>query len=1266
MNKIYKVVWSKVKNSYVVVSEVAKANGKSGVRSIAAAAAVAVMMSGGTALAADVTYADFVAAADGKVISVTEDTTVTGENGNSLAGYTLNVGDGVDLTVNEIKGVKNVTGNGNVEMNITSNSTALANGGTINVNNLTVNVDDKDSNTRSDSATKWGSTTIKATEDVSFVTGDHAVHTEGGTVTIEARNITMESGQRAIINSYNGNVILKASGDVDLNASVYNFPGSRDNGTIQIDANNITIDSGHDGVMNGADGIVRLTAKNDLTIKAGEGRKAVWLLESSTAEGTGDILLQADGKTVIEGNVINEGLGDIDASFDGEGSYLKGAAVNSGDGGIDLTFDDGAVWDVTGDSTITGLGGTDGVIQKAETAADDVALDVVGNDDRNALIKDSTLEFKGVDLTLTNDCVKGDINEGVIYNTTIVSDGKVTLEQTGTSNPVLGTGTNMVEAVEVEINAAADKAVTGYGVNTVTANKITVNAPVDGIFVPNDSGDGKVVMNGFDEMTINAGEHAIVNNASNAADTTISIEGNENSVLNLNSDGERPTIAVKTGANKTEISAGAVNINGNADNKYGAVVYAADGADIAITATNTDAETGGINIVNEGTGGAAVLAKAADEETTITLGGNIDIDANGGRGVNAKNGTAVDVAGTAVINVGDETTTAININDASYGLIAQYNGTEINVKGDALNIDGGGSGNGIWAMNGNLTDTEPADNAKITVDKDTVTTIENVDSAIVATSQGTVDIAGDLYATANNEVIGARGGSTININSAGDQDTIVQLKGDIIYELSEKDVHAVDATVNVNLMNSDSWLEGNIYKNQVAVDAGSPTGDVTGMSLGLANGAHWTTEGSAGSFVNNLTMDGGIINQKSTGEITIDNLTGEGNVVFAEGSGQVNVLAAEAGAKLNLSMAGVDADSFNTTKDLNGLAKMIDVAEDATSNVTGNIHVDEGLINGAIDMTVDYEDVDDDELLNGVVKDVRQGTSTTVASASGVAANTAVAWREEDATLSQRLGELRGSKDGQGVWARFVQGEFERGNDFETEYNMFQIGYDKAKDDWHYGVAVNHTEGDTVYAAGSGELSNTSVLAYGTWLGERGHYKDIVAKVGSISSDYSINAAGQLTKGEYDTYGTSLSAEYGMKNDMGKGWFVTPLAKMTYMHIGADSYTTNNGINVKHDAIDSLVARLGVEFGKELGKKGAVYVKASALHDFCGDADTTLRLDGNSALFTDEIGGTWYEVGFGLNYKMSDATNLYADVIKVYGDEIRTPWQWNAGVRYSF
>lgn len=1351
MNKIYKVVWSKVKNCYVVVSEVAKANGKSGVKTIAAVTAAAILVSGGTALAADYTiggtydsissfktdtgfnaltdkkwYCNYYPVNDkpGEANHVTTDAaidyTTTEANGNIgiLASYVGNKGTTDQKTDNPNNNTLTIKHDVTINTNGTLNLYAscidggadasydsVATGNTLSIEGVTLTagghtfiggaLSNDGSNADVDS-----NTAILKDVDVKLADGSYLCvyggEARGGSATNNEaiiENVTVENAElyggfaRLKGGDASGNTITLTDatigeGSTIAGGHVYNAAGNADDNTVNIEGGSKISGSVYAGIATNDtanDNVINISGNADISNAS--------LYGDDGGEGTGNTLNLKEGwtgKTVGAAenfNEINVEKGveatfkeAINATEDLNVNVMEGAVMNAqvttadtGSSNVDVS---GGTWNVTDDSTVNTLSGKDGLIQK-DASADAVALDVVGNDDSNVLIKDSTLEFKGIDLTLTSDYQgkKGNVNEGVIYNTTIKSDGKVTLNETGKTNPVLGTGTNTVEAAEVEITTASDKAVTGYGINTVTADKITVNAPVDGIFVPKDSGAGKVVMNGFDEMTINAGEHAIVNNSINATDTTLVIEGNEDSVLNLNSDGARPTIAAKTGANKTDISAGTVNVNGSSDHKYNAVVYAADGAQLTITATNTNAETGGINITNEGTAstGAAVLAKAAADTTEVTLNGNIDIDANGGRGINAKNGTAVDVAGAAVINVGDETTKAININNAGYGLIAQYNGTQINVKGDALNIDGGGAAdsNGIWVMNGNLTDTDSSDNAKITIDKGTTTTITNVDSAIMGTSQGTVDIAGDLYATAKDEVIGARGGSTINVNSAGDENVTVQMKGDIVYELDSKDIHPVDATVVVNLANSDSWFEGNIYKNDVAIDAGSPTGDVGGMNLGLANGAQWTTKDSGTSFVNDLTMDGGIINQNSTDEITIDNLAGEGNVVFKSESGQINVMAAD-GATLNMSMAGEDADSLSTTEDLNTLANKLDVAEDATANVTGKIHVDEGLINGAIDMTVEYEDIDGDKLLNGVIKDVQHSASTTALNIGNIATNAAVAWRDEDATLSQRLGELRESEGGQGVWARMTQGEFERGSDFETEYNTLQIGYDKAKGDWHYGAAVSHSEGDTVYGAGSGEIDSTSLSVYGTWLGDKGHYKDIVAKIGVINNEYTINAANQLTKGDYDTVGTSISGEYGMKQDLGSGWYVNPLAKMTYMHIGSADYTTNNGINVKHKSVDSLIARLGAELGKQIGEKGDIYIKASALHDFGGDADTILRRDANSAFINDEIGGTWYEIGLGFNYKTSDATYLYADIIKTYGDEIRTPWQWNAGVRYSF
>lgn len=52
--------------------------------------------------------------------------------------------------------------------------------------------------------------------------------------------------------------------------------------------------------------------------------------------------------------------------------------------------------------------------------------------------------------------------------------------------------------------------------------------------------------------------------------------------------------------------------------------------------------------------------------------------------------------------------------------------------------------------------------------------------------------------------------------------------------------------------------------------------------------------------------------------------------------------------------------------------------------------------------------------------------------------------------------------------------------------------------------------------------------------------------------------------------------------------------------------------------------------------------------------------------YSQDIGGTWYEAGLGFNFKTTDNSYVYADVVKTFGDDIKTPWQWNVGARWSF
>lgn len=284
-----------------------------------------------------------------------------------------------------------------------------------------------------------------------------------------------------------------------------------------------------------------------------------------------------------------------------------------------------------------------------------------------------------------------------------------------------------------------------------------------------------------------------------------------------------------------------------------------------------------------------------------------------------------------------------------------------------------------------------------------------------------------------------------------------------------------------------------------------------------------------------------------------------------------------------------------------------------------------------------------------------------------------VAWRQEDSTLSQRLGELRSSEGDQGIWARMSRGEFEYDGAFKKQYNYFQMGYDWVSGDWHYGAAISHNDGQTTYAQGNGENDSTSLTLYGTWLGDKGQYTDIVVKQGKLNNEFTNYAEAGVTTGDYDMWGTSISAEYGQKLEMKNDWYVTPQAQLTYMRIGGEDYTAvvtkdgkSNPMQVSQDGMDSFVGRIGFEAGKNISEKGSIYAKASLLHEFAGEADTYLQLNDVSNSYSQDLGDIWYECGFGVNYKTSDSSYVYADVVKTFGGDVETPWQWNAGIRWSF
>ena len=496
--------------------------------------------------------------------------------------------------------------------------------------------------------------------------------------------------------------------------------------------------------------------------------------------------------------------------------------------------------------------------------------------------------------------------------------------------------------------------------------------------------------------------------------------------------------------------------------------------------------------------------------------------------------------------------------------------------------------------------------------------------------------------------------SAINVNHGTTNDVVIN--GDILT--------FGNSTVNLNLNTINSEINGAIYK-----------GSTNGTNLTLANGAEWNVGSNYNSSITNLDMNGGIINQNTSKYIDIENYSGSGDINFTAentdndgvldfaNTGDVTIESAEAGSSVNL---GVINNTINTLDSEKAEENLNAIAQKLTykgNNLSGKVTVKEGLITPEVSGDLLF----DSNRNRGYVANVKQNSSTTtIDNIKNIAATAIVAWRQEDSTLSQRLGELRESDGGQGIWVRMSRGEFEYDGEYKNQYNFFQMGYDWAAGSWHYGVAVSHNDGQTTYTHGDGENRSTSLSLYGTWLGDKGHYADIVLKQGRLSNDFDIYTEAGHTSGDYDAWGTSLSGEYGMKVDLDGGWYVTPQAQLTLMRIGGEDYTTNNGIKVNQDSLESAVGRVGFEVGKRISDSGSIYAKASLLHDFAGSADTYLSLNGLTNSYHQDIGDTWCEAGIGFNYKTSENSYVYADVVKTFGGDVETPWQWNAGMRWTF
>ena len=624
---------------------------------------------------------------------------------------------------------------------------------------------------------------------------------------------------------------------------------------------------------------------------------------------------------------------------------------------------------------------------------------------------------------------------------------------------------------------------------------------------------------------------------------------------------------------------------------------------------------------------------------------------------------------------------------------------DVNAKSFTLNSDGTFA---LHVQSNTQDENADKDSASANIQADNIV-INGANLGISAHSNGQINIKGNLTVNAIN-AIDTRGNATININTDGKHTTV--LNGDIVFETPytesnpQNSGNRINSNVNINLSGEESSWTGKAYQEyQVKNESGNyeythsveldtpgeyKYGNVTGFSMNINNGASWNMTGN--SFINNVTVEnGGVINVQEKvkefnvgslatddkGGITLNNgiinLQGENQQITAtelDGTGgTINTNSLE--NKMNIK--NVDEDTAITVNGSGEIADAIyggdataqnlaDVVTTGTGkSAASQITTDEGIIAGKI-----TADVKDGEVTNYTV-----AKNTTNVGISNLAAINLVTWRQENNDMNKRLGELRDSKGEHGVWARMVRGEAEY-ESIKNQYNYYQVGYDEklsTDPNWTVGMFLTRTEGNSTFRTGSAENNHTGVGVYGSYLKDDGSFIDLVAKYARIDSDF--NANGGVGSGDYNTNGYSISAEYGKRFEQGNGFWIEPQVELTYGTVGAVDYTTSNGAKVRQEGMDSLVGRVGFSLGKDI-KAGNIYARASYLYDFDGETEVTMSRGGISDVYEQDLGGGWFEVGVGTNINLSDATHLYFDVEKTYGGDVATPWQWSAGIRYSF
>lgn len=639
-----------------------------------------------------------------------------------------------------------------------------------------------------------------------------------------------------------------------------------------------------------------------------------------------------------------------------------------------------------------------------------------------------------------------------------------------------------------------------------------------------------------------------------------------------------------------------------------------------VTVDATEDETGTTNQLADKGGNYIAGIKNSGTDSSVTVGRNAQIQVSAPED---KDASALWVYKNAEMKLGDGA--VLTVNSAA----AENNNV---VKADSagkVTFDGGmtlsGSQNAIYST--------------------------GEDSSVIATGEGRKVILGNLES--------AKGGAIkLNLNT---NDSLLRGKSTV----------------------DDFKSNGEATHGLIAVATAAEQTGSSRTELALANGALWDMTSS--SQVTKLDhRNGGIVNMAYNKEyqtLKIGNFSGQDGTfrmktdLDSQTDGdKVYMTSAEAGSK---GLVQVHDESFLKGKEVTGTKHLLLITDDSKNATFSGLTLDDGGLwdvtptiqrgNTVKDAQGNIVGKDTEWYLTKLEKKVNKDTIPLMKAAD----NSYALYRLDIDSLRKRMGDLRfrNMKDDSGIWARDFHGAYE-GQGTDSRYNGFQLGYDYAANEKSlYGFFAERTISNPKYSYGSSKDHGLSGGLYGTWFGDSGVYTDVVAKWGRNDTELHTRG-GWPDSANYRTRSESLSVEWGKTFTKDDGLFLEPEAQMVFGRLGSKDYTTSRGRTVHMGSYDSAIGRLGILLGKRVTEGNHpydYYLKFSLLHEFGGERNFHLAApDGETMDYSEDYRDTWQEAGLGGTWHINGNTSIYADAERSFGGDWHKKWQWNLGINWQF